>query len=493
MTAYFLVNNLSFAVGMISAIMLLMAAWLSFDAYRLGREHAVLLRTIGLSLEAVWNIFYILGGTSDILLYIGLIFFFAGLIILAASFLEKKDLVANAVIVIPAFSAVAGRFFIAGAAVLFFIAYLSYRQAKREYNRTWLPFSAACFLFGIAVLFAAFGGSMLGAPSLISLAGELAASVALGTWIWQFMRLRLSESFVMIAVGTTFILATVITLAFSTILSARVSTDTSANLLTNVKVMNLSIGAWEQESLAKAGLIAADGSLARAVAKSDMVSLDQIAERYLGSYNLGFLTVTDAGGTVLVRAHALSRLGDSLADDHAFEEAANGNSIATIAESPVEGFSIRAGASVRDGSGRIIGTVIAGFPLDNVFADRLHALTGLDMFVYDGTTSVASTLFDTDGVTRLVGTPVDPNIAATVFSGAPWSGPTDIFGKPFYASFLPLANADGKIVGMISSAESEQDIVDIANAANRLTLITVTLIMLVMLMPILLISKKLET
>ena len=114
------------------------------------------------------------------------------------------------------------------------------------------------------------------------------------------------------------------------------------------------------------------------------------------------------------------------------------------------------------------------------------------MFVYNNDVSVASTLFGTDGMTRLVGeTLADQNIKNSVLlGGQSFTGETSISGEPFYASFLPLENSDQKVVGMISVAQSEQNIVDIANATNHLTLITVILIMIILLVPIYFVSKR---
>jgi len=493
MSLYFLINNLGFAFGMIGFITLLIAAWLSYDAYRLQRDAPVLLRSIGFVLFAVWRLIDAVNINNDILSYIALIILLAGLVLLVGSFLATKKLALNAVIVIPAFSAFGSHAYVLSAILLVSISYFSLRQWKREYNRTWIPFSVAFLLFGIASFLGSLGGAETGFSYILGHLIELAGSAFLAVWVWQYMRLRISESFVMISFGVTFILATIITLAFSTILIGRVSTDTSANLLTDVKALGLSIDSLKEESLAKAELAATDPGFADAIAKGDTISLDQLSQRLLDQYNLGFLTVTDDQGVVLVRAHALARAGDSLAGERAFEEAVLQNPIATIEDSSVEGFSIRAGAPIIS-KNKVVGAIIAGFPLDNVFADRLKKLTGLEMLVYKNDTSVASTLFDVDGVTRLVGAPLSDQAVTdtTIAHDTAFTGPTMINGRPFYASFLPLTNSDGKVVGMISAAESEQNIVDIANATNQLTLITVVLIMAILLLPIYMVSKRLN-
>ena len=91
MSFYFLINNLSFAFGMIGAIILLIAAWLSFDAYLLQKDSAVLFRSAGLILFATWKVINSLNSSNDVLSYIGFILFLVGLLLLIVSFFRDKE------------------------------------------------------------------------------------------------------------------------------------------------------------------------------------------------------------------------------------------------------------------------------------------------------------------------------------------------------------------------------------------------------------------
>lgn len=493
MSFYFLVNNLSFAFGMLGAIVLIVDAWFNFDAYKLQKDNIILTRSVGFMFFALWKIIDSLNLGSDLLSYFGFFIFIVGLALILISFVKTKQLSVNAVLVIPAFSLLSGNLYIISTILLFSIAYFAFKQMKKDFNRSWRTFIIAFLAFGFASFLNIFvsGGNQTSFAYILSHLVEIAGFVFLGFRVWQFMRMRISESFVMISVGVVFSLATIVTLAFSTILVGRVSTDTSANLLSDVKVLNLSLDSLKNQSLAEAELVSKDQTLTDAIASNNTVSLEQISERFLEQYNLGFLTITDSQGSVLVRANALSMRGDSLSGERAFQEAAANSPIATIENSPVEGFSVRAGAPIMS-KNKIIGTIIAGFQLDNVFADKLKKLTGLEMLIYNNDKSIASTLFDTDGRTRLVGEAVgDSQIKNAVLTNdQTFTGSVNIYGNQFYASFLPLTNSDDKVIGMIAVATSQQNIVDIANATNRLTLITVLIIMLVLLVPIYMFSKR---
>jgi hypothetical protein len=497
MSLYFLVNNLHFAFGMIGAIVFAMAAWLTLDSYNVQKSSPVFLRFLGLVLFTFWQTIHALGVKSDVLLYFSYALLIIGLSLIVISFLQTKKLALSAVVIIPAFTLQVQGLSIISTILFLTIAYLAFRQWKREYNQTWIPFAIAFLLFGVTYFLNIFDKGIDPTSFIYILSNviELVGVVYLGIWVWQYMKLRISESTIMLLIGVTFILSTVVTLAFSTILINRVITETSNGLLTDVKVLDFSISGMENESLADAQLISLNPDLISAVSKNDFASLEQLSGLLLEKYNLGLLTITDKNGDVLVRGHALSKRGDSLSSERVLEEAQLKNSTVTIEDSSVEGFSIRAGSPIYGKNNQIIGVVVAGFPLDNALADKMKKLTGLEMFIYKDDTSVAGTALDTDGITRLVGNKIsDKNIRNFVLtSGKTYTGSTEIFGTIFQASYLPILNADSKVVGMLSAAKPQQDIADIADATNRLTLITVLLILLVLIFPMYFISKKISS
>jgi len=493
MSLYFLVNNFVFAFGMMGAIVFLMAAWLSFDAYRLRKDYLVLLRTVGFTLSALWYLVHSLTLGNDLLLYIVGLLGGLGVLCIMSSFLKKNDLIMHTIIVIPAFSLVSGYAYSASTIILFLISYLAFRQWKKEQNPTWIPFCISFLFLAISTFFLAFiQESNQTHPFFIAyLCFQFGGALSLGYWVWQYMRLRIRESFIMISVGVTFILATVVTLAFSTILIGRVINETAQNLTTDVKVLNLSIQSLKGEAFAKVENIAREEEIVAGLVKNNISDLTLLSENLLQKYNLGFLTIADPDGNVLVRAHALSRRGDSVSSERVFEEALRNHSYVTIEDSSVEGFSIRAGSPVLS-KNKIVGVVIAGFSLDNPFVDKLKRDTGLEIFVYKDATSIAGTAFAPDGVKRLVGIRLaDSNISTQVLGeGQIVTSNVFMYDEPFQASYSPLSNEDGKVVGMLSVAKHQQDIINIANATNRLTLLTVILILFVLCLPIYILAKR---
>ena len=481
---------------MIGVIVLLMVAWLNYDSFKQESNSLVLMRCVGILFFLDWQILHSLDVKNDLILYFGYALLIIGLAFIIISFAQSKQLSMSAVIVIPTFTLYIQQLSIISSILFFAVAYFAFRQWKKEYNKTWVPFATAFLIFGF-VYFINILDSMQNHTSLIYILNnllELVGFVFLTVWVWQYMRLRISESAVMILVGVIFTLSTIITLAFSTILIGRVINETSNNLLTNVKVLDFSLNGMKREALSKVQLVAKDVDIINAINSNDFSALDEVSGSLLEKYNLGFLIITDKNGAVLVRGNALSKRGDSLIGERVYEEALLKNSMVTIEDSVAEGFSIRAGAPIYDRNNKIIGVAIDGFQLDNALADKMRKLTGFEMFIYKNNMSIAGSALGIDGRSRLSGNKIDDSVIyKTVLSeGKNYTGSIEINGARFHSSYMPLINGDDKIVGMIASAKPEQDIVNVADATNRLTLLTVLGILLILVFPIYFISKRIS-
>lgn len=493
MSFYFFVNNFHFALELLGAVTMLVAGWLTFDTYSVSKEGRILVRTCGLGLVALWQVIDAVSTGNDLLSFFGFGLFVVGLSCILGSFLVRQQLAMPAILIIPSFAAYEGALSGVSAILLFGIAYTSYRQAQKEFNPTWRSFYWSFLLLGVGSLCAIFaGGNETNLFSLVKDAFNLAGFLLLAVWVWQFLALRIRESLIIIFIAAALFLSTIVTLAFSTILITQITEQTQASLLTDARVLDLDIKELKQESLVEAALLSADPRLGTAIAANDFATLQVVAESFMEQYSLGFVTITDAQGTVLIRAHALSKRGDVLAGERALEEALAGTPFVTIEESPVEKLSIRAGAPVVQ-KNKIVGAVIAGYPLDSALVDGLKRVTGLEMFVYEGSTSLAATAFAADGRTRLTGIPLqNSSVEQSVLKGGQSAtAQSDLLGQTFLASYLPLTNGDDKIVGMLSAAKPQQDILNLINATNQLTLITIIIVMLVLAFPVYLFTRRL--
>lgn len=297
-----------------------------------------------------------------------------------------------------------------------------------------------------------------------------------------------------IFISVALFLSVVVTLAFSVILVNRIAVETKQNLLTNARVLDFAIARLQEEAAAKAAVLAGRQEIRDSLLKNDFMKLESLLAFSLEKERLGFLTVIDRNGDVVMRAHALASRGDNARDDRAAAEALAGKGFVTIGSRSPEGFSIRAASPIMD-KGRVVGVILAGFPLDNAFADGIQRLTGLEMSLFEGDAVAATTIRSVDGRTRSTGIrETDAEVRNAVLArGEGMVKEIFILSRPYLASFLPLRDADGKIAGMVSSAAPEQDMVALVNATNRMTLVSVMVLMLVLMLPMYLLTKRLSS
>ena len=495
MSWFFILHNLHFALELIGALVFLMGAWLSFDAYLVRPSSASVLKTIGFSLLAVWQVVHSFGAGGDVGNYVASIIYIAGLLVVIVSFMaEAKPLTTRAIIILPAFGAllIPVRFIeFAGLAV---IAFLAYRKANRDLDPAQAPLWKGFSLLALGALFGHFYGlDSVNAAWGIGHIFELAGFVSLAWWVWQYLRLRLHESLILIFVSASLFIATAVTLAFSTILINRIEHETEQSLLTDVRVLDFAIQGLKEEASAKVQLLALNEKLPSLIQKNSVPELESLATGFLDAENLGFLTVTDENGIVLMRAHAVATRGDDISKDRTVDEALQGKPYTTIKSGSAEKFSIRASAPVYSAKNKIIGVLVAGFPLDSALVDKIKRVTGLDMSVYEGDIAVANTALNVDGRSRIIGIRLaDTAVADAVLSrGEAITVRTEILSRPFLASYLPITNGDNAIVGMLSAAKPQQDILELANATNRLTLATVIILLLILSTPIYFLTRRL--
>lgn len=94
---------------------------------------------------------------------------------------------------------------------------------------------------------------------------------------------------------------------------------------------------------------------------------------------------------------------------------------------------------------------------ENGVLDDIHTLTGSMMTLFQGNTRVATTVVK-DGK-RLTGTTVDPTVAKVVLEGnQTYQGKASIVGEPYQTAYIPLAGADGKVVGIWFAGTSEASV-----------------------------------
>ena len=497
MSLFFLLNNIHFALEILGALAFLIVAWLALDSFLVRRNFKGASRGIGFALLAIWQIIHAFNFSSDSVIFLGYALFILGIFfilinVLAESLIARPEF--KAVLILPSLAAALNPLNIAVTVGLFLITFLSFRQYKRETKKALMPFWVAFLFLSLGSLSAIFyNPDSFSGLWAIGHGLELVGFFALGWWVWKYLELRIREELLLVFISLTLFMAVIVTLTFSSILITRMEDQTREGLLTNARVLDFTISGLQEEALAKTKLFARDLELVQALSSDDFIKIEELASDFMNEENLGFVTVLNKEGFVILRAHALSKKEDNLSKEKSIEAALTGMPLVTVETSPVEKFSIRAASPVIK-DGKILGIIAGGFPLDNVLADKMKRVTGLDMSIFEGNVMVAATHLHPDGRTRSIGIKqTDPEVLQTVLGGGKGTTiRTNIFSRPYLASYLPIKDVEDNIVGMLSAAKSQNEILKTAEQSNRLTLGAVVIIMIVMVMPVYFITKRLS-
>ncbi len=497
MSLYFLLNNLHFALEILGALAFLIVAWLALDSLRIRSDLLTASRAAGFLLLAVWQILHAFGLSSILGNYAAFAVYILGLVFVLLNLILERPVVRpkfEAILLLPAAAALAPYVNALASIFLILITFLAYQQYKHELKKSIKPFWIGFVLLSLGGLASIFENpDSLGAVWMLGHIFEFLGFASLIYWAWQYLQLRIREELVLILVSGALAVSIIVTLAFSIILVNQIESATKANLLSNAKVLDLYVGRLKEEALAKSELLAGTAGFENLLAKNDFLKLETAASSYLESEHLGFLSIVNKNGEVVLRAHALTQRGDDLSNDAAVAAALVGKDLVTIESSQAEKFSVRAASPLRL-RGKIVGAAVTGFLLDNALADDIKRVTGLEVSILDGDTVVATTLLNPDGRSRSTGIKIiDSEVKSAVLAGGQEIVlRTEISSRQVLASYTPVKNSEGKIIGMLSSVKPQQEILNLANATNRLTLVTVAVLMLILAFPIYLATKRLS-
>lgn len=462
-------------------------------------------RGIGFAFLAGWQFFHAFHFQSELFNYLGYVFYFAGLLFILVNLLKEAPVERpkfEAVLVLPSLGAVVYNLNLMAAAGFALIAGFAFRQYKKESKKALIPFVwGFSFLALGAVLSIIYNPDRTEGLWFLGHVFEVSGFIALAWWVWSYLQLRIREELLLILVSLTLVMAVAVGLIFSTLLVNNVESSTRANLSANIKVLNLAVSGLKEEALAKVEFLAGRDDLTTALAANNFVELERLAGEYMKEKRLGFLSVLDKDGNVVLRAHALTRKDDNLISEIVVAEALKeGRAGVSIGPSVAEGLSVRAGVPLMQPSAinhqpstNMVGVLLGGFQLDNAFVDSLKKLTGLDVSIYDYETISATTILNSDRKSRSVGlTEINREVLGAVFGDKREIAVSNsISSRPYLAAYLPISDNENTVIGMMSAAKAQNEILDTVTRTNRLTFVTSAVILLILVMPLWWVTKRL--
>jgi hypothetical protein len=183
--------------------------------------------------------------------------------------------------------------------------------------------------------------------------------------------------------------------------------------LRNAKVaVETGIADWEDLLQNLGFLMAENFQVQSAASQRNSVFLQQFAQEMMRRTGVEFITISDSKGDVIARGHS-DRVGDNVMSQLNVQKAlAEEASVGFEAGTEVK-FSLRAGQPIKMAN-RMVGVITLGLDLGTFsFVDDIKRRVGVEATVFEGDTSLATTIFR-DGQ-RVVGTKMEnPDVISTV-------------------------------------------------------------------------------
>jgi len=252
-----------------------------------------------------------------------------------------------------------------------------------------------------------------------------------------------------------------------------VSTST-ANLVDNfisekleatTQAVRAYLALYEQKSLVASSVLGSSAELIRLMDSGDREAVWQYVHEMQMFFGVDAIIIADHEGTTIARSHARDFYGDNIAGVQSMRVALRGETISLYTETPTVPFVLSTTSPIFDGD-RLIGGVVVNFDIGVYeFAEELQEIFGTDFTIFNGNTSVATTLVNPATGNRTSGTQVATSVSDIVLGrGEPLTLELNILGiMPYIAHYFPLPGADGSPSGMLFIGIPQSEAIAIIN------------------------------
>jgi len=188
-------------------------------------------------------------------------------------------------------------------------------------------------------------------------------------------------------------------------------------------------------------------AVVEATGKGDAKALKALLKPELEVNQVDSILVSDAKGTILVRAHD-DKAGDSGLKLLSLASALKDKPVVGIERGSVVKFGVRAAQPIKI-NGEIVGAIAVGNSLSGEkFVDAIKDLTGMEVTIFDQDMRISTTIMK-DGK-RAIGTKMDNPVVldAVLKKGESFHASNVILGRPYETAYWPLKDINAKIEGM---------------------------------------------
>ena len=232
--------------------------------------------------------------------------------------------------------------------------------------------------------------------------------------------------------------------------STLVATFMSEKMDTAVSAVSAYLDRYDRQVRLAVSMVANSADLLELVLAEDNEGIWQYINDSKVLLETDAVIVANREGIILAQSHVHDFSGDYIGDIASMEAALAGHEVSMYTPTPASPMVVAAAHPIMH-EGEVVGGVVINFDIGvHAFIDRLSAIFGVDVTIFDYDTSVASTLIHPVTGARAEGTTAAPHISEAVLGrGEHLVTELNIFGLlPFHAYYFPLPGAYGDPIGM---------------------------------------------
>jgi len=283
----------------------------------------------------------------------------------------------------------------------------------------------------------------------------------------MFNTLKSRITFPILMVMFIMIIAIVVYVARTTRLLVEDFED--GRMIAATQAVRAHLDAYEQKTLIAASAMGSSAELIRLINLGEREAIWQYVNERERHFGVDEIIVANYEGTVLSHSLDEGSNGVNARDIASIAAGLRGENLTLYTPTDAHYMVMSTSSPIMDG-GMIVGSVSASFVVSsNEFVDNISRIFGVDITVFDGNTSVSSTLIHPATGDRAIGTTVAPDVAAAVLErGDSLALDLNIFGLlPFSAYYFPLPDAYGNPVGMFFIGISQEHAIATTSAQLR--------------------------
>jgi len=215
----------------------------------------------------------------------------------------------------------------------------------------------------------------------------------------------------------------------------------------------------EKQAMVLASSIAVNPLIGEGVKSKNLTVLRNLTAHLIKNANLDYIIITDAKGTPIIKSDevdGIPKVDDRSGEQFNIQQALAGKAVSGIETGEQFKLAICAGVPIYDESGALVGALSTGYMLtNNSIVDETKKRSGNEYTLFLGGERVATTLMDKEGK-RLVGTVLSNQVILeeVLKEGHTYSGKNTINTTDYITTYIPLKDANDKIIGIIFSGTS---------------------------------------